>query len=515
MDILITGGTGFIGSLLVPVLAGADDRDQGDRLTLLTRHPERAAARHAGLVARGRVRLIRSLDELGRDEAFDAVINLAGEGIADRPWTAQRRRELHASRIVLTESLGDWMRRARHKPSVLISGSAVGWYGDQGNRLLEEEAAADTGAYTHRLCDDWEKAALAAAPEGTRVCILRTGVVIGPGGGLLRRLLPLFGLGLGGPVGSGEQYVSWRCGAGHPAPAHRPRAARRVQPHRTPSGHQRGVRPDPGRPAAPPRPAAGTDLGAAPDHGRHVGAAAGQPARPAQPPAAAALQLPASDAGGCAALDAVAARLKKPALMRSAWRASDFRQFQPQVVDDALALAVVDDQGLIALRQQFLDEQLVVEKHEDDVGQAGAEQPERQDDQPPLDVAAEQRRQEAEEQHCPRQADRRRLLRARLRVLHDDRGECHVPLPDDLPASIRANAPAAGALTCDAQNTASRAMPSHSCSARRLMPRLSCWGVQRSMKVSADASALKRVGAGSTLKPARSNTRAARRRCQA
>lgn len=209
MDILITGGTGFIGSLLVPVLAGADDRDQGDRLTLLTRHPERAAARHAGLVARGRVRLIRSLDELGRDEAFDAVINLAGEGIADRPWTAQRRRELHASRIVLTESLGDWMRRARHKPSVLISGSAVGWYGDQGNRLLEEEAAADTGAYTHRLCDDWEKAALAAAPEGTRVCILRTGVVIGPGGGLLRRLLPLFGLGLGGPVGSGEQYVSW------------------------------------------------------------------------------------------------------------------------------------------------------------------------------------------------------------------------------------------------------------------------------------------------------------------
>lgn len=208
MDILVTGGTGFIGGLLVPTLAGPASLGGGHRLTLLTRQPERYRSARAELIAEGRIRLIASLDELTRDDHFDAVINLAGEGIADRPWTAQRKRELHASRVTLTESLVDWLRRARHKPAVLISGSAVGWYGSQGDRLLEEDAPAHD-EFVHQLCHDWEQAALAAEQIGIRVCILRTGVVIGPGGGFLRRLLPVFGLGLGGVVGSGEQYLSW------------------------------------------------------------------------------------------------------------------------------------------------------------------------------------------------------------------------------------------------------------------------------------------------------------------
>lgn len=209
MNILITGGTGFIGAQLVPVLAGAADQAQGDHLTLLTRRPEKMRAHYSAWAETGRLRFIASLDELSRDEAFDAVINLAGEGIADKPWTSQRRRELHASRALLTESLGDWLRRAKHAPQVLISGSAVGWYGNQGERILEEDAPAETGDYTHQLCRDWEAAALAAAPPSTRVCILRLGVVIGPGGGMLRRLLPVFGLGLGGELGNGQQYLSW------------------------------------------------------------------------------------------------------------------------------------------------------------------------------------------------------------------------------------------------------------------------------------------------------------------
>lgn len=209
MNILITGGTGFIGAQLVPVLVGAPDQAQGDHLTLLTRQPEKMARHYAAWADTGRLRFVSSLDALARDEAFDAVINLAGEGIADKPWTTQRRLELHASRVLLTESLGDWLRRAKYKPSVLISGSAVGWYGNQGERILDEESSAESSDYTHHLCRDWEAAALAAAPPSTRVCTLRLGVVIGSGGGMLRRLLPVFGLGLGGVLGNGEQYLSW------------------------------------------------------------------------------------------------------------------------------------------------------------------------------------------------------------------------------------------------------------------------------------------------------------------
>ncbi len=208
MDILITGGTGFIGSLLIPTLTGGGEGGQGDRVTLLTRRPDKIAISFATQIASGHVRLVRSFDELGRDARFDAVINLAGEGIADRPWSSQRKRELHTSRVSLTEALVDWLRLARHKPTVLISGSAVGWYGNQGDRLLEENAPAHD-EYTHQLCQDWEQAALSAESLGIRVCILRTGVVIGAGGGMLRKLLPLFSLGLGGPIASGEQFLSW------------------------------------------------------------------------------------------------------------------------------------------------------------------------------------------------------------------------------------------------------------------------------------------------------------------
>lgn len=208
MDILITGGTGFIGSALVPALLAGDGHSPGHRLTLLTRQPDAVSARYAGEIASGNVRVLSSLDQLTRDDVFEAVINLAGEGIADRPWSLQRKRELRASRINLTENLVDWMRRARQRPAVLISGSAVGWYGSQGERVLEEDASAHD-EYVHQLCHDWEQAARAAEALGVRVCLLRTGVVLGPGGGMLRRLLPVFGLGLGGQLGSGGQYLSW------------------------------------------------------------------------------------------------------------------------------------------------------------------------------------------------------------------------------------------------------------------------------------------------------------------
>lgn len=198
MHILITGGTGFIGSALCPQLLM-----EGHELTVLTRHPEKVVRAYGG-----RVRAIRSLTEFSADWPLDAVINLAGEGIADRPWTVGRKQQLHASRVALTEELVSVLRRRTQRPAVMISGSAVGWYGDQGNTVLEEQSPAHD-EFTHQLCRDWEHAAEGVKALGIRLCILRTGVVLGKNGGMLRRLLPVFGLGLGGRLGSGEQWISW------------------------------------------------------------------------------------------------------------------------------------------------------------------------------------------------------------------------------------------------------------------------------------------------------------------
>lgn len=198
MHILITGGTGFIGSALCPQLLM-----DGHQLTVLTRHPEKVKRQYEG-----RVRPIRSLTEFRPEWPLDAVINLAGEGIADRPWTAARKQQLHASRITVTEEMVSVLRRREQKPDVVISGSAIGWYGDKGDTVLEENATPHDG-FMHRLCQDWEHAAQGVSALGTRLCILRTGVVLGRSGGMMRRLLPVFGLGLGGRLGSGEQWISW------------------------------------------------------------------------------------------------------------------------------------------------------------------------------------------------------------------------------------------------------------------------------------------------------------------
>ncbi|MGH8435335.1 MAG: TIGR01777 family oxidoreductase [Pseudomonas sp.] len=198
MHILLTGGTGLIGRALCRHWAA-----QGQQLTVWSRTPERVA----GLCG-AQVRGIGRLDELA-EEPLDALVNLAGAPIADRPWTGKRKALLWASRITLTEQLLSWLEGRTQKPRVLLSGSAVGWYGDGGERELRESAAPVSEDFASQLCGAWEETAQRATTLGIRVVLVRTGLVLANDGGFLKRLLPPFKLGLGGPIGNGRQWMSW------------------------------------------------------------------------------------------------------------------------------------------------------------------------------------------------------------------------------------------------------------------------------------------------------------------
>ncbi len=198
MKILITGGTGFIGAKLCASL-----QERGHRLTVLSRTP--AKVPH---LCGEKVRAVGQLQGLGKQDKFEAIINLAGAGIADGRWTQGRKKILLESRVQITNQLIDFIKRAEQKPDVLVSGSAIGYYGNQGDKELDEESPAVDG-FTHQLCSEWEQSALKAEEFGVRVNIIRTGLVIGENGGFLQRLLPPFKFGFGGRLGSGKQWMSW------------------------------------------------------------------------------------------------------------------------------------------------------------------------------------------------------------------------------------------------------------------------------------------------------------------
>ena len=201
MRMLVTGGTGFIGRALIARL-----RRDGHAVVAWVRSEERARR-----VLGADVEVVRASgrEALGAAVArADAVVNLAGEPVVGKRWTTERRRVLEASRVGVTRELVSAIGAASPRARVLVSGSAVGWYGDRGDeRLTESSSPGDD--FLARLCRAWEDAARAAEASGVRVVTLRTGVVLGPGGGALAQMLPPFRLGLGGPVGSGRQYFPW------------------------------------------------------------------------------------------------------------------------------------------------------------------------------------------------------------------------------------------------------------------------------------------------------------------
>ncbi len=202
MKILVTGATGFVGRALVARLL-----QEGRVVSAWVRSVDRART----LLGPG----LELLPAEGGQNALraavrgaDAVINLAGEPIFARRWSEERRTELVESRVFLTAGLVDAMEDEPRRPSVMVSASAVGYYGDRGEERLGEKSGPGSD-FLARLCADWENAALRAKKLGVRVVTPRFGLVLGPGGGILSRLVPLFRKGLGGRLGSGEQFASW------------------------------------------------------------------------------------------------------------------------------------------------------------------------------------------------------------------------------------------------------------------------------------------------------------------
>ncbi|MFK8066940.1 MAG: TIGR01777 family oxidoreductase [Gammaproteobacteria bacterium] len=198
MKILITGGSGFIGKALCEYLLS-----QNHQLTIVSRTPEKIQTLFDKSVSS-----IKSIKSLDATDHFDAIINLAGEPIADKRWSLKRKKVLLSSRIGITRQIVDYIAKAEIKPETLISASAIGYYGNQGDTILDEKSGFSDD-FAHQLCAEWEHTANQAKKSGLRVCLLRIGLVIGKDGGFLKRMLLPFKLSLGGRLGNGQQWMSW------------------------------------------------------------------------------------------------------------------------------------------------------------------------------------------------------------------------------------------------------------------------------------------------------------------
>jgi uncharacterized protein len=202
MRIFLTGATGFIGrALALRLLAGRHQvaawvRDEARAGSLLGPDVELVAS------SKGPSALTAQIARA------DAVINLAGEPILARRWTESRRQALRDSRIALTRSIADAIKQSPKRPAVLISASAVGYYGDRGDAPLDENSGPGND-FLAQLCREWEDAAMGAQSAGVRVFIPRIGIVLGLDGGALAQMLPPFQFGAGGPIGSGRQWMPW------------------------------------------------------------------------------------------------------------------------------------------------------------------------------------------------------------------------------------------------------------------------------------------------------------------
>lgn len=198
-NILITGGTGFIGKFLVSELLKA-----GHFITIITRNPQKYSEKQAD----NRNYIGWDDDLVSVMNKIDVVINLAGENLFGKRWSEAVKKKIYDSRIDATKNLVDAIVKAKTAPELFISASGVGIYGDKGDTILDE--ASKTGDdFLARVCVDWEKESQKAISAGTRVVNPRIGVVLEPSGGMLEKMVLPFRMFVGGPIGSGEQYIPW------------------------------------------------------------------------------------------------------------------------------------------------------------------------------------------------------------------------------------------------------------------------------------------------------------------
>lgn len=213
MNVLITGGSGFLGRALTQALKGNGLNHGPVQVTWVSRAPHQQTSAGSTQRTEGPDQVISYTDLATTATHFDIIVNLAGAGIADQRWTAARKRELYDSRLQPTQAILDYIARIDSKPELLISGSAIGWYGVQSpqDRTGMDETyplANVRPDFAHQLCQDWEQLARQANPQ-VAVAIIRTGIVIAADGGMIARLKTPFSLGLGGKLGSGQQIMSW------------------------------------------------------------------------------------------------------------------------------------------------------------------------------------------------------------------------------------------------------------------------------------------------------------------
>jgi len=195
MKILVTGATGMVGTALIPLL-----KSEGHKVSRLVRSSR----------MNGEILWNPETGAIDRDalEGFDAVVHLAGESIASGRWTAARKQRILKSRVDGTRLLCETLAALKQPPRVLVSASAIGFYGNRGQESLTEVSAAGSG-FLPDVCLQWESATEAARNKGIRVVCLRIGIVLSTKGGALAAMMPPFRMGAGGRMGSGNQYMSW------------------------------------------------------------------------------------------------------------------------------------------------------------------------------------------------------------------------------------------------------------------------------------------------------------------